>query len=90
VLYGDTTPMNNTIETNKMDVLTLDGSYREGGGQILCTAPSLSAMAARPFRPCEHPGRSGSSWTDAAAPRSGKGGSGHLRSDRVGRSAWLG
>ncbi len=33
-----------------MDVLTLDGSYGEGGGQILRTALSLSAVTARPFR----------------------------------------
>jgi RNA 3'-terminal phosphate cyclase (ATP) len=32
-----------------MDVLTLDGSYGEGGGQILRTALSLSAVTARPF-----------------------------------------
>jgi len=33
-----------------MDVLTLDGSYGEGGGQILRTALSLSTITARPFR----------------------------------------
>ena len=33
-----------------MDVLILDGSYGEGGGQILRTALSLSAVTARPFR----------------------------------------
>ncbi len=33
-----------------MDVLTLDGSYGEGGGQILRTALSLSVVTARPFR----------------------------------------
>jgi RNA 3'-terminal phosphate cyclase (ATP) len=33
-----------------MDVLTLDGSQGEGGGQILRTALSLSAVTARPFR----------------------------------------
>ena len=33
-----------------MSVLTLDGSYGEGGGQILRTALSLSAVTARPFR----------------------------------------
>ncbi len=33
-----------------MDVLTLDGSYGEGGGQILRTALSLSAVTRRPFR----------------------------------------
>ncbi len=33
-----------------MDVLTLDGSYGEGGGQILRTALSLSVVARRPFR----------------------------------------
>ncbi len=33
-----------------MDILTLDGSYGEGGGQILRTALSLSAVTARPFR----------------------------------------
>ena len=32
------------------DVLILDGSHGEGGGQILRTALSLSAMTARPFR----------------------------------------
>jgi len=32
-----------------MDVLTLDGSYGEGGGQILRTALSLSAVTMRPF-----------------------------------------
>ena len=32
-----------------MDVLTLDGSHGEGGGQILRTALSLSAITARPF-----------------------------------------
>jgi len=32
-----------------MDVLILDGSYGEGGGQILRTALSLSAATARPF-----------------------------------------
>ncbi len=32
-----------------MDVLTLDGSYGAGGGQILRTALSLSAVTARPF-----------------------------------------
>jgi RNA 3'-terminal phosphate cyclase (ATP) len=33
-----------------MDILTLDGSHGEGGGQILRTALSLSAITARPFR----------------------------------------
>jgi RNA 3'-terminal phosphate cyclase (ATP) len=33
-----------------MDVLILDGSYGEGGGQILRTALSLSAATTRPFR----------------------------------------
>ena len=33
-----------------MSVLTLDGSHGEGGGQILRTALSLSAVTARPFR----------------------------------------
>lgn len=33
-----------------MDVLSLDGSHGEGGGQILRTALSLSAVTARPFR----------------------------------------
>ena len=33
-----------------MDILTIDGSYGEGGGQILRTALSLSAVTARPFR----------------------------------------
>jgi RNA 3'-terminal phosphate cyclase (ATP) len=33
-----------------MDMLTLDGSHGEGGGQILRTALSLSAVTARPFR----------------------------------------
>lgn len=33
-----------------MDILTLDGSHGEGGGQILRTALSLSAIAARAFR----------------------------------------
>ena len=33
-----------------MNVLTLDGSYGEGGGQILRTALSLSAVTGRPFR----------------------------------------
>lgn len=33
-----------------MDVLTLDGSHGEGGGQILRSALSLSAITARPFR----------------------------------------
>jgi RNA 3'-terminal phosphate cyclase (ATP) len=33
-----------------MDVLTLDGSHGEGGGQILRTALSLSAVTTRPFR----------------------------------------
>jgi RNA 3'-terminal phosphate cyclase (ATP) len=33
-----------------MDLLTLDGSHGEGGGQILRTALSLSAVTARPFR----------------------------------------
>jgi RNA 3'-terminal phosphate cyclase (ATP) len=33
-----------------MDLLTLDGSHGEGGGQILRTALSLSAITARPFR----------------------------------------
>jgi len=33
-----------------MDVLTLDGSYGEGGGQILRTALSLSTITTRPFR----------------------------------------
>jgi len=32
-----------------MDILTLDGSHGEGGGQILRTALSLSAITARPF-----------------------------------------
>lgn len=32
-----------------MDVLTLDGSYGEGGGQILRTALSLSALTGRAF-----------------------------------------
>jgi RNA 3'-terminal phosphate cyclase (ATP) len=34
----------------KMDVLTLDGSQGEGGGQILRTALSLSAITARRIR----------------------------------------
>lgn len=33
-----------------MDILTLDGSHGEGGGQILRTALSLSAITTRPFR----------------------------------------
>jgi RNA 3'-terminal phosphate cyclase (ATP) len=33
-----------------MDVLTLDGSHGEGGGQILRTALSLSVITMRPFR----------------------------------------
>ena len=33
-----------------MDVLTLDGSYGEGGGQILRTALSLSAVTGCAFR----------------------------------------
>ena len=33
-----------------MDVLTLDGSHGEGGGQILRTALSLSVVTMRPFR----------------------------------------
>jgi RNA 3'-terminal phosphate cyclase (ATP) len=33
-----------------MDILTLDGSHGEGGGQILRTALSLSTITARPFR----------------------------------------
>jgi RNA 3'-terminal phosphate cyclase (ATP) len=33
-----------------MEMVTLDGSYGEGGGQILRTALSLSTMTARPFR----------------------------------------
>src|SRR6516164_6267708 len=33
-----------------MDIVTLDGSYGEGGGQILRTALSLSTITARPFR----------------------------------------
>ncbi len=33
-----------------MEVLTLDGAHGEGGGQILRTALSLSAVTARPFR----------------------------------------
>jgi RNA 3'-terminal phosphate cyclase (ATP) len=33
-----------------MDILTLDGAHGEGGGQILRTALSLSAITARPFR----------------------------------------
>jgi len=33
-----------------MDVLNLDGSYGEGGGQILRTALSLSAVTGKPFR----------------------------------------
>ena len=32
-----------------MNILTLDGSHGEGGGQILRTALSLSAITARPF-----------------------------------------
>ena len=32
------------------DILTLDGSHGEGGGQILRTALSLSAITTRPFR----------------------------------------
>ncbi len=32
------------------DILTLDGSHGEGGGQILRTALSLSLMTSRPFR----------------------------------------
>jgi RNA 3'-terminal phosphate cyclase (ATP) len=34
----------------KMDILTLDGSHGEGGGQILRTALSLSIVTARAFR----------------------------------------
>jgi RNA 3'-terminal phosphate cyclase (ATP) len=33
-----------------MDILTLDGSDGEGGGQILRTALSLSTITARAFR----------------------------------------
>lgn len=33
-----------------MDILTLDGSHGEGGGQILRTALSLSTVTRRPFR----------------------------------------
>lgn len=33
-----------------MDILTLDGAHGEGGGQILRTALSLSAITTRPFR----------------------------------------
>ena len=33
-----------------MDILSLDGSHGEGGGQILRTTLSLSAITARPFR----------------------------------------
>jgi RNA 3'-terminal phosphate cyclase (ATP) len=33
-----------------MDILTLNGPHGEGGGQILRTALSLSAITARPFR----------------------------------------
>ncbi|HID09179.1 TPA: RNA 3'-phosphate cyclase, partial [Candidatus Micrarchaeota archaeon] len=32
------------------DVLLIDGSYGEGGGQILRTALSLSALLGRPVR----------------------------------------
>ena len=35
--------------TEMMDVLSLDGSHGEGGGQILRTALSLSAVTARPL-----------------------------------------
>ncbi len=35
---------------DKMDVLALDGSHGEGGGQILRTALSLSTITARAFR----------------------------------------
>jgi RNA 3'-terminal phosphate cyclase (ATP) len=35
---------------DRMDILTLDGSYGEGGGQTLRTALSLSALTGRPFR----------------------------------------
>lgn len=35
---------------NETDILTLDGSYGEGGGQILRTALSLSTITARAFR----------------------------------------
>jgi RNA 3'-terminal phosphate cyclase (ATP) len=34
----------------RTDIVTIDGSHGEGGGQILRTALSLSAITSRPFR----------------------------------------
>ncbi len=48
-----------------MDVLTLDGSYGEGGGQILRTALSLAALTVRPFRLTSiRAGRRDDQWSD--------------------------
>jgi RNA 3'-terminal phosphate cyclase (ATP) len=38
------------MKEGRMDVLTIDGSFGEGGGQILRTALSLSTLTARAFR----------------------------------------
>jgi hypothetical protein len=50
-----------------MDILTLDGSHGEGGGQILRTALSLSAHNGATLPPREHPRRPTQTRTLAAA-----------------------
>lgn len=72
-----------------MNVLTLDGSHGEGGGQILRTALSLSAVTGRPFRLSRiRAGRH----NPGLLPQhlfAVRGRSGNHRSGRFRRSAWL-
>jgi RNA 3'-terminal phosphate cyclase (ATP) len=50
-LFADAPPRSQLHRKGgKMGVLTLDGSHGEGGGQILRTALSLSAITTRPLR----------------------------------------
>ena len=38
------------METQTDEILVIDGSYGEGGGQVLRTALSLAALMGRPVR----------------------------------------
>ena len=39
-----------TPQSEKADIVTIDGAHGEGGGQILRTALTLSAITSRPLR----------------------------------------
>jgi len=73
----------------RMDVLTLDGSYGEGGGQILRTALSLSAVTMRPFYLTNIRLGPTQSRNPATASFRRESRSNDQWSDRFGRSAWL-